>query len=283
MGRYRKILAAFDGSESAVNALKQAIKLARDEQCWIKAVTVIPPYAGEIELTGIRDFDSVMTGKAEKTVQAARAIADSEGAAVITGYELGDAHAKICETCESESCDLIMIGRRGKARLERALLGSVTARVIGHSQKDVLVVPRGTALEWGRVLVAVDGSGYSMKAAKRAVDFASSYKSVLHAVSVVPMNEELYAASPGLVEKMVASAQALLQEVKRMAAEAGVDAAVSVREGEPYQKILEQAEETRADIIFVGSHGRTGLTRLLMGSVAEKVIGNSGKPVMVVK
>ncbi|MEF9438675.1 MAG: universal stress protein, partial [Candidatus Mariimomonas ferrooxydans] len=62
-----------------------------------------------------------------------------------------------------------------------------------------------------------------------------------------------------------------------------IKAETVVKEGESYQKIVEVAEEKGADVIFMGSHGRTGLEKLIMGSITEKVIGYAPCPVMVVK
>ncbi|MBI5204211.1 MAG: universal stress protein, partial [Nitrospirae bacterium] len=56
MGRYKKILVAFDGSESGRNALLQAFRLANDEECWITVATVVPAYDGDIDLTGVTDI-----------------------------------------------------------------------------------------------------------------------------------------------------------------------------------------------------------------------------------
>jgi nucleotide-binding universal stress UspA family protein len=66
-------------------------------------------------------------------------------------------------------------------------------------------------------------------------------------------------------------------------AEAGVEAAIDVRVGSPDAEIVACARERGADLIVMGSHGRTGLERLLMGSVSERVIGQAECPVMVVK
>ena len=74
-----------------------------------------------------------------------------------------------------------------------------------------------------------------------------------------------------------------MAEVKKQAEAAGVKAETFVGEAEAYEAITKLAKEQKADMIVLGSHGRTGLRRLLMGSVAEKVIGYAPCPVLVVK
>jgi nucleotide-binding universal stress UspA family protein len=169
------------------------------------------------------------------------------------------------------------------ARLERMLVGSVTARVIGHSPADVLVVPRDTAIGWKTVLVATDGSRHSAAAAAKAVDLAASYGGRVVAVSVVDLPDEVYGVSPEAVEKIVGKARGYADAVAALAEKAGVRCAVAVREGPSAATIVQVAKEEGAGVIAMGSHGRTGLSRLLMGSVTEKVIGHAPCPVLVVR
>ncbi|GAB4390073.1 MAG: universal stress protein [Thermodesulfovibrionales bacterium] len=283
MGRYCRILVAFDGSDSSKNALRQAIKLARAEKTPVKALSVMPSYEGDLELVGVRKIKEAMRGQADAILADALEVAKAEGATISTGAESGVAYERIVDAAETESCDLIVMGRRGARRLERMLVGSVTARVIGHSRCDVLVVPRGASVGWDNITVAVDGSRYGDIALERAMDFAKSYGGKVAAVSVVEVNEEFYAQAPETVERMVGSAKALMDELKRKAHAQGIDMETHVREGEPHRWIIEIAKATQAGVIFMGSHGRTGLRRLLMGSVAEKVIGLSEVPVLVAK
>jgi nucleotide-binding universal stress UspA family protein len=175
------------------------------------------------------------------------------------------------------------MGRRGLSRLERVLVGSVTARVIGHSPIDVLVVPLTAEIGWNKILLATDGSRYSKAAAERAIDFAGEYGGELRVVSVVDVPAEFYGEAPDAVEDLINKAKGYAEDVKRQAESAGIKAETFVREGETYKAILDLAKEQNVNAIVMGSHGRTGLKRLLMGSVTEKVIGYASCPVLVVK
>ncbi len=91
MGKYRKILVAFDGSESSKNALKQAIKLAETDKSWIKVLAVAPSYEGDLELVGVNNIKRVLDGSSEKLIKEAKEISQAEGISIITSIEQGRA------------------------------------------------------------------------------------------------------------------------------------------------------------------------------------------------
>ena len=283
MGRYKKILVAVDGSESSRNALLQAFRFAVDEKCWITVTSVVPPYDGEIELVGVKDIRAALRKPCEDALADAKRYAEQERALVKTVCEEGEAHERIVDLADAENCDLIIMGRRGLRPVERMLVGRVTARVIGHSQRDVLVVPNNTVVGWETIVFATDGSRYSAVAADRAISFAKSYGGELKVLSVVDVPTEFYAEAPQAVEEMVRKAKEYVAAVKKQAEAAGVNAETFVGEAEAHEAVTKLAKEQNADMIVIGSHGRTGLRRLLMGSVAEKVIGYAPCPVLVVK
>lgn len=283
MGKYKKILVAVDGSESGNNALRQAFRLANDEKCWITVTSVVPPYEGDIDLTGVKDVRKAMAKPCEDALEEARKIAETERALIKTVCEEGETYERIVDLADAENCDVIVVGRRGRRHFERALVGSVTARVIGHTQRDVLVVPNNTVLGWRKILVATDGSKYSAVAVDKAVAFAKSYGGGLVVVSIVDVPTEFYAEAPKAVEDMIRKAKEYTAAVKKQAEAAGVKAETFIGEAEADEAIIKLAAEQGVDMIVVGSHGRTGLRRLLMGSVTEKVIGNAPCPVLVVK
>ena len=283
MGKYRKILVAVDGSESSKNALHQAFKLANEEKCWITVTSVVPPYEGEIEILGIKDIRAALRKPCEDALTEVEKIAKIERMLVKTVCEEGEIYERIVDLADAENCDVIVMGRRGLRSVERMLVGRVTARVIGHTQRDVLVVPNGTTVGWKTIVLATDGSKYSAAAAERAIAFAESYGGELKVLSVVDVPSEFYAEAPQAVEDLVKKAKGFVADVKKLADAAGVLTETFVGEAEAYQAINNLAQEQKADMIILGSHGRTGLRRLLMGSVTEKVIGFAPCPVLVVK
>ena len=283
MEKYRKILVAFDGSESSKNALKQAIKLSHTKKSWLKVLAVVPAYEGELELVGISDIKGILEGPTEELLTQATDIAKAEGITIMTNVEQGEAYERIIDVADVENCGIIVMGRHGVHRIERMLMGSATSRVIGYTQKDVLVVPRDATLGWENILLATDGSKYSIAATEHAINFANSYGGNLTVVSVVDVTDEFYAQAPQVVDEMIEKSKGILEDVRKKTESSNVKTETIIREGETYKKIVELASQKKADIIFMGSHGRTGLKKLLMGSVTEKVIGHTPCPAMVVK
>ena len=141
-----------------------------------------------------------------------------------------------------------------------------------------------------RILHPTDFSPASRRALARAIDMARQQKAelvVCHVVSlVVPMVGEGY-VPPRVYEEIEAStrraAQRQLDAVVAKARRAGVRARALLVEGVPFERIGRNAKSQKADMIVMGTHGRTGLGRLFLGSVAERVIASSPVPVLTVR
>ena len=151
------------------------------------------------------------------------------------------------------------------------MLGSVAAKVIGHAPCNVLIVPRAARVECRNILIATDGSKYSEKAVLEAVGIAKRSGATLIGISVAHNDV-------GLNE-----AEEHVRPVKEIAEKEGLKVEALSLKGIPYEVIVNTAKQRNADIIVVGSHGRTGMERLLMGSVTERVIGFAECAVLVVK
>lgn len=283
MGRYRKILVAIDGSLSSMHALNESFKFASYEKCWMTVVSVIPPYLGDLDSTSVGNVMASIRKPCEDALASARKLAEEAKVIMRTVCEEGEIHERIVDLADSENFDLIVTGRRGEHRIERALVGSATARIIGYSHKDVLVVPNDTEVGWKKILVATDGSKYSQTAIERAIDFASSYGGDLVIISVVDVPAEFYGEDPEAWDRLVDRARAHLKNAEEQAALAGIRSTTLIKTGEPWEEIVKTANSVKAETIVIGSHGKTGLKRLLMGSAAEKVIGHAPCPVLVIK
>jgi nucleotide-binding universal stress UspA family protein len=133
------------------------------------------------------------------------------------------------------------------------------------------------------VVLAYDGSKFSNKALQEAVSMAKSSGGNLLILSVVDITDEFESEAPGLTDKMTEKLMKSAQKALGKAVAAKVKAKVEVHVGDAYEIIVDIAKKKKADIIVMGSHGRTGLTRLLMGSVTSRVIGHAPCAVLVVK
>ncbi len=281
MHMYKNLLVGVDGSDISLHALKESFKLARED---LLVVAVAPPYSGDLRPMGVTDIGALLREPCEVALSKASAMAEAEGVQIRPVCVMGEPYEAIVELAEDEGRDLIIMGVRGASFAERLFVGSTTARVIGLSSQDVLVVPDKASIGWERILLATDGSEYSRKATQRAIELVQCSGGSLKVLSVLEISPHIYAVAPEIAEEKIKLPKQYVEEVKQEAAARGIIAEDFVREAESaYEVIIDLAREKDIDLIVMGSHGRTGLKRLLMGSVTERVIAHAPCPVLVVK
>ncbi len=281
MAKYQKLLAAIDGSASSMHALEESFKLSKQGTL---GVSVAPPFTVDLRVGAEGEIQKMLKEPCETALNKAAEMAKDADAEVFGICAMGLPHERIVDLSESENCDLIVMGAKGMLSLEKTLMGDTTAKVIGYSVKDVLVVPENTTLGFGKILLSTDGSEYSRRATARALDFAESYGTELDVISVVEISEEIYSVAPQVVEDKVQKTEKYLAGIRKQAESRGIKGKDFVRDSsEPYNKIVELAKKQNVGLIVLGSHGRSGLKRILMGSSAERVIAEAPCPVLVVK
>ena len=134
-----------------------------------------------------------------------------------------------------------------------------------------------------RLLVATDGSGFSKAAVEEAIKIAGVCSSTLYVVLVIETSAEIEMWDAQSADKLEKDMRNYLNGIKSKAAKTGVKCEVIMHLGdEPYKDIVSEAKKRKVNTIIMGSHGRTGLTRLLMGSVVSRVIGHAPCKVLVV-
>ena len=229
--------------------------------------------------------------EAERLLQ--EAAAGLPGISAGTSLRSGTAASAIVDVAAECSADLLVVGVRGTSALERVFLGSVAARVVRDSPCPVLAVPSGLQGDHRpirKVLLPTDFSND----AKRALEAVSAVLGpaadgkkirLLHVWSVPIAVGVAWPASGGIpdLRLFVDSARKKLEEEASALREAGYDVEAVEREGEPAQIIDEEAREMGADAIAIGTHGRSGLRRLFLGSVAERVLPAAPCPVLTVR
>jgi nucleotide-binding universal stress UspA family protein len=173
--------------------------------------------------------------------------------------------------------------------VERYLLGSVTEKVVRLSDVPVLTVKAEDDGEvtyaYTDILVPTDGSEGAEPAIDPAVDVASTYDARLHALSVIDtMAMGVDVRSGAILEALEESAQSTVQTIEEQAIQASVSAVeTAIEHGSPYRGIRSYVEEHDIDLVVMGTHGRSGIERYLLGSVAEKTVRTSSVPVMTVR
>ena len=277
---FPKILVCTDGSPDSEGAITAALNLAKTTGSTLYLLEVLFYLAGyELQAPDTlappmvnMELMEAQESAARERLEARKAEAAGEGVTLEPRVRTGSsAYEGILEEAGELQPDLIIMGRHGYTGLTRLLMGSVTARVIGHSPCNVLVVPREVPLSFKRLLVASDGSPFSEAAWTEALSLAKTMGSVLLGVSVAASDRDIPAAT------------LVVRGLEESASQQGIALDTMIPMGRPEEGIVKAADFKAASLIIVGSHGRTGLKRLLMGSVAERVIGDAKCPVLVVK
>ncbi len=140
---------------------------------------------------------------------------------------------------------------------------------------------------YDNILVPTDGSEGTDAAVEHALDIAKKYDATVHVVYVV--NTSAYSTLPAdsnwesITAALEDEGKTATKDIVGMMHDEGVNAMPSLEEGVPHKTILEYADENNIDLIIMGTHGKSGLDRLLLGSVTEKVVRASKVPVMTVR
>ncbi len=136
---------------------------------------------------------------------------------------------------------------------------------------------------FGRIIVPVDGSEIANKAARKALALAQSADIPVVALHVISFDLSIYdyPVELQLIDLLQKEGHSILDEIVTLGEEMGITVSKKLVEGHPAEEIIKEAKED--DLIVMGSKGRTGLDRLLLGSVAENVTRHASCPVMIVK
>jgi nucleotide-binding universal stress UspA family protein len=266
-----RILLAVDGSPGADRARDLVAAMPLHAGGTVRIVSVAPtladlidvPWAiaatvaaGEIEADALR-LHQVALESAVAELRSARS--DLEVESIV---RRGRAASVIVDEARELSADLVLIGHRGHGAWDSLLLGSVAAEVVDHAPCPVLVA-RGERL--GAVVFADDGSTYA-RAAEGAL-----------------LNWPIFGGLP-ITVVTVAEADARADEAAAgRLCEAGLDARSEVRGGDPAHQIIAAATAHEAGLIVLGTRGQTGLRRIILGSVARKVLLHAPCSVLVIR
>jgi nucleotide-binding universal stress UspA family protein len=288
---YGDILVPTDGSDHAERAMRHASSLAEafDATVHLLAVADVTGAAGPFDAGGVsREFADQVSSLAEQAVESAREAAGD--VPVETAVVEGDPPAEILAYAEEESVDLVAMGTHGRSGLRRLVAGSVTEHVVRRASVPVVTVREAdveAVTDYDDVLVPTDGSGPAAAALDHAIAVAAAYDATIHAVNVVDVGA-LAAGSDvtpatRLLEQLKERGEDATGDIADRAREADVNAVTAVREGFPGPDLLEYVEESGIDFVTMGTHGRTGIDRLLVGSTTERLIRRADVPVMSVR
>jgi nucleotide-binding universal stress UspA family protein len=283
-----RVLFPTDGSDCAERARRHAVHLADHLDAVLHVIHV---EERDVELSDVVEID-------ENDL-----LADLHGAIRGESFPLADSRVRertvaypsaaggILTYGVEHDADLVVLGTHGKRGVRRLMLGSVAEEVVRKAPCPVVTVGRGAIppedMEGGTMLVPVDFSEHQTRLLDHVRELAPVYDmdaTVLHVVEMrgVPDAYGVYSSLPDPGKLGERAEKALDEEVESLRAD-GIDVSVAVKSGHPADQILTYAEEIDAAFVTIATHGRTGLERMLMGSVAEKVIRRAPCPVCTVK
>lgn len=297
--RLRSILVATDLSSRADKAFDRAVLLAQANNARLTVLHVIadelnPEFAQALRTqarlalekqvaqalsAGPLDVNIVVKGglDEEKVLKQVAESAARGDFSVEIRIEAGSSYDLIIETAREAEADLVVCGSHRKLVIGDEWLGSTMDRVLRFGSRPVLIVKAQPAGAYQNIVAAVDLSEPSAKALEFAVSaFPDASFTLIHAVET---------SLPGFLKGTQLTQEELdrqRQEVSTFskavlsAAQASADLNVNieVRQGPPVEVLRQHIAEHATDLVVVGTHGRTGLRRAILGSVAEKAISS---------
>jgi nucleotide-binding universal stress UspA family protein len=282
----RKILCPIDFSAGSQHAFRVAARLAGDTGTELLLVHAwfLPPIAagGDMPLpaAAIQGLvDDAERGLAELIPEAKSLGVEHVSSQLVSGPPW----ERIIGLAEPE--DLIVMGTHGRTGIRRFLLGSVAEKVVRHAPCSVLVArDAGEPAPFRNLLVPIDFSDYSKRALEEASALARRTDGRITLLHVVELPPIFHGVPPGdLVKDVDAMARTKLASWAELVAP-GLPLTKLVRSGSAAGQILAMLHDDPSfDLVVAGSHGRTGFQRLMLGSVAEKLVRYASRPVLVAR
>lgn len=293
-----RVIVAVDGSAAATDAVTLVEAIAWPTDSVLRVVSVIepmllPPSGPLYRGVGLApEVDEAITAYTHDTLRGVVERLRSSGRSVEGEVLRGRAASAIIDDARDFRADLVVVGSRGHGTIASLLLGSVSSEVVDHAACPVLVA-RTTDLT--RVVFATDGSPSAQAAERLLADWPIFAGLPIRVVSVADIVRPW---STGIAPTLYGQAldayavelrdakiehEGLAADTATRLRDGGRVADAEARAGDAAEEIIAVVEGQRADLVVLGSRGRTGLTRLLLGSVARNVLSGSTASVLIVR
>jgi len=266
-----KILFAQDFADTSKNLESVAASLANAFNSTIVPIHVLPDDIVNPKVKGLVD------DAAQSKLQATSKALEEKNVKVESPIiKYGTAHDEIIMAASTVNANMILVGSGEKTDGERFELGTTTERIIQRSLKPVLVIKENDAFNIKTILCPVDFSKPSERALKNALIFARRFNAHLIILSISENTSSSWFSSKQELEKEnedrlklhIKEFDAFLEKFNLE----GVNWSKEERSGAPSQEILNTITVKNVDLLIMGTSGRSGLNRLVLGSVTEKVI-----------
>lgn len=276
-----KILLAIDDSKFSKSAVQTIVTQFQPRDAEVRIVHVLTPVAVSVPPQMAPAYAPELEpqfGEANELVERAAQVLRTAGFRVDSRIEQGDVRERIIDSAAEWHADLIVAGSHGRTGLARFLLGSAAESILRHAGCSVEIVRGEPPAKLMKVLLAIDDSEFSEAASRAVIEHLRPEPAEVCVLHVVPPLVIIPEFGQADLNNLRAAQEHLREQRKTLAAhvqqsllKAGIEAFTQVLEGDPRTGIIDQAAEWKADLIVLGSRGRRGVSRLLMGSVAEFV------------
>ena len=286
-----KILVAIDSSPSSEVVLKEVTARVWPDASVIRVINVLDLFAFPSGIGGVGPVTDAEARAAELLVEDAAKRLTREGIEVATAVTEGYPPTSIIAYAQDWDADFIVVGSHGHSGISRFLLGSVAQSVVRGAHCSVEIV-RDRSIEGRtgmRILLATDGSEHSAGAARSVAERpwpeGTEVKVVCSVKVMVPAADPWFPVGDAgqLLEEHSRQAREYLEASEQMMRDAGLKASSAVLTDGAKASIVDEAREWGADLVVLGSHGRRGLNRILMGSVSEAVAMHAPCSVEVIR
>jgi len=293
------VLVATDFSATAASAVQRATALARERGARLVLTHVcgLHPFAagGPPPSAAVSpQLEASVRDAADRRLAALASECSEGGLEVETYLETGEPGPRVLDLAEKVAADLIVVGTRGLSGLRHLILGSTAEAIVRGAPCPVLTVHEN---DQGRIdpprtlLVASDFSDHAAHAARAAARIFGRHSGgakvvLLHVYHLPLLLEPLLGDIEVVPVDFDEIVQPLTEDLEPAAEKlraAGFEVECRVRQGDPSDVILEVASSARADVIAMGTHGRSGLKHMLLGSTAERVVQHAPCAVLSVR
>ena len=284
-----RIVAGVDWSDEAFAAVEQVGLLYRpDDVVLVHGVDLgmfqSPIVAGAVNLQGYDEFRQAMIEAGRQAVERCRTLLPPEIPSIRTLCEVQHPAAFILDSAAAVKADLIAMGTHDHSRMTEVFAGSISHRILLHATVPTLIVKR-KARPVARVLLAVEGREDAIRLRTWLTSYPFKNPVAVTILSVVPSlhiaNPHLMAGLEGWSEQSKRHAEQVVTDMAQALASPQFTVATDVRLGDPVTTVCEAGNSH--DLIVIGSHGRKGLDRFLLGSVSHGIVHQTGCSVLVVR
>jgi len=293
-GRPDHILVTLDGSEYAEQTLPAAESLCKAFNARLNLVSVLPDQPRFRILGRSRTQPAVLNGRGRELRSYLRGVAKrmrARGIDVTTSILTGPVAEAVNQFMDEQAIDMSVISTHGRSGFQRLMLGSVANRLVQLATRPVLVVhpaPGGPppVPGFGRLLVTLDGSEFAERVLPM-VRASTMYGSVVNLLRVPEAPEpQRFGTMVEELGRLRAEAETeasqYLEEIATALRAEGIETHVLVTGSRPAETIIDVAEKRDVDVIMLSTHGQGGLEGLLVGSVADRVVQQTHRPVLLV-